>query len=60
MVANLFMDAAPRDLAITFHNQGTLLGTPKRLFGGALPKDHLFYFQNIAIMRRDAKMNKHY
>ena len=60
MVSNAFMDAALRDLAIALHKQGTLLGTPKRLFGGALPKDHLFYLQNTAIMRRDAKMNKHY
>ena len=60
MVSNAFMDAALRDLAIALHKQGTPLGTPKRLFGGALPKDHLFYLQNTAIMRRDAKMNKHY
>ena len=60
MVANVFMDAAQRDLAITFHNQGTLLGTPKRFFGGDLPKDHLFYSQNTAMIRRNAKMNKHY
>ena len=60
MVSNAFMDTALRDLAISLHKQGTLLGTPKRFFGGALPKDHLFYFQNIAIMRRDAKMNRRY
>lgn len=60
MVSNAFMDTALRDLAIALHKQGTLLGTPKRFFGGALPKDHLFYFQNIAIMRRDAKMNRRY
>ena len=60
MVANAFMDTALRDLAIALHKQGTLLGTPKRFFGGDLPKDHLFYFQNIAIMRRDATMNRHY
>mgnify|MGYP000995503097 CR=1 FL=1 len=53
MVANAFMDTA-------LHKQGTLLGTPKRFFGGDLPKDHLFYFQNIATMRSNAKMNRQY
>lgn len=60
MVANAFMDTALRDLAIALHKQGTLLGTPKRFFGGDLPKDHLFYFQNIATMRSNAKMNRRY
>lgn len=60
MVANAFMDTALRDLAIALHKQGTLLGTPKRFFGGDLPKDHLFNFQNIATMRCNAKMNRQY
>ena len=55
MVTNAFMDTALRDLAIALHKQGTLLGTPKRFFGGDLPKDHLFYFRSIALMRRAAK-----
>lgn len=60
MVTNAFMDTALRDLTITLHKQGMLLGTPKRFLGGDLPKDHLFYFRSVAIMRRDAKKNRHY
>lgn len=55
MVANLFMDAAPRDLADALLAQGLLLGPPRYFKSRDLPKDHLFNFTSIALMRRAAK-----
>lgn len=57
MVSNAFMDAALRDLTDALLAQGLLLGPPKRFMGHDLPKDHLFSFRSVALMRRAAKRN---
>ena len=49
-----------RELAGDLQRQGLLLEAPRFFHGGDLPKDHLFYFRSVAIMRRDAKKNRHY
>lgn len=55
-----FMDMSFRELAGDLQRQGLLLEAPRFFHGGDLPKDHLFYFRSVAIMRRDAKKNRHY
>ena len=55
MVSNAFMDEALRDLTNEFLTHGLLLGPPKRFMGHDLPRDHLFSFRSIALMRRAAK-----
>lgn len=57
MVSNAFMDAALHDLTNALLAQGLLLGPPKRFMGHDLPKDHLFSFRSVALMRRAAKRN---
>lgn len=55
MVSNAFMDTALHDLTNALLAQGLLLGPPKRFMGHDLPKDHLFSFRSVALMRRAAK-----
>ena len=57
MVSNAFMDTALHDLTNALLAQGLLLGPPKRFMGHDLPKDHLFSFRSVALMRRAAKRN---
>lgn len=56
-VSNAFMDTALHDLTNALLAQGLLLGPPKRFMGHDLPKDHLFSFRSVALMRRAAKRN---
>ena len=55
MVSNAFMDTALQDLADALLAQGLLLGPPRYFKSRDLPKDHLFNFTSIALMRRAAK-----